>query len=79
MSMRKRLARAIHKCGSNDPETVAEYLLKKGWTDQPATVITAISSPVPRVTLSPGLVVTLPDSLQTAARAMDRPKVVRIP
>lgn len=69
MSMKKRLARAIHKSGSKDPESIAEYLLKKGWTDSPAIVTPAVSSyPI----------VTLPAGLQPAARSMDRPQVVRL-
>lgn len=36
-SLRKILGRAIFKSGSTDPETIAAYLIEKGWKIEPPT------------------------------------------
>lgn len=41
-NMRKRLAKAIWKSGSSDPETIADYLIKRGWSDQKIRVVPAV-------------------------------------
>ena len=55
MSTVKRLARAIHKSGSTDPESIARYLAEKGWTDRAVTVTQCSSSiaGIPSVMVTP--------------------------
>lgn len=57
MGMRKRLARAIWKSGSTDPESIAAYLVKKGWRD------TEMRPKVQHITVTPAPV--MPQVMQT--------------
>ena len=57
MSIEKRLARAIHKSGRTDPESIARYLVKRGWRD------TEKRPKVQQVTVIPAP--TIPQAMQT--------------